>query len=144
MQSVEQRYMGDSVATAGAGKLVVMVYDRLVADFAQAETALEVNDIEGVHRALCHATEVIRYLRATLRLEVWEHAPKLAALYDFLHRETLLADTYKDRARIDQCADIARQLASAWHLAAERYALEDAAAGPGAMVPPALAVHGAA
>jgi flagellar protein FliS len=116
---VEERYVGDSVGTAPPGVLLVMVYDRLESDLIQADAAFDRTDLESVHRSLMHAWEVVRYLRATLVLDAWEAAPKLAALYDFIGKELVQADAFKDRERVARIRPMVSQLAMAWRKAAE-------------------------
>lgn len=138
-QQVEERYVGDSVSTATPGIMLVMVYDKLEADLAQADAAFGFGDLETVHRALAHAWEIVRYLRTTLVLDAWEGAPQLAALYDFIGNELVQADTFKDRERAAACIPVVSQLAAAWRKAAEICA--DSA---GASAPSVVAVNGLA
>jgi flagellar protein FliS len=124
--SLRARYMGDSVATASPHQLLVMLYDRLALDLERAETALEAGDREGARGPLLHAQEIIINLRASLKVEVWDGGPRLAALYAWLLTELIQANLKGDIRRVRDCRKVVEPLRDAWRQAAVSLAANSA------------------
>jgi flagellar secretion chaperone FliS len=121
--SLRARYMGDSVTTASPQQLLVMLYDRLALDLERAETALEAADREGARGPLMHAQEIIINLRGSLKVEVWDGGPRLAALYGWLLTELIQANLKGDIRRVRDCRKIVEPLREAWRQAAASLAV---------------------
>ncbi len=128
MTSPLNRYLQDSVATASPGKLLVMLYDRLVMDLTQGEEALRNGSREVANDKLNHAQEIILELRTTLNVEAWDGAPGLANLYGYLLTELIGANIARDPERVKSCRGHVEPLRDAWREAAAL-----AAAGPAAV-----------
>ena len=92
---LRDRYLQDSINTASPGKLLLMLYDRLVLDLMQGEEALRDRRPGAGHERLTHAQEIVLELRTSLDVEAWSGAPGLASLYGFLYR----ADRREHRPR---------------------------------------------
>src|SRR2546430_16407804 len=90
--SLRARYLADSVTTASPGRLLVMLYDRLVLDLGQAEEALRAGDRETGGARLSHAQDIIIELRSTPGLEALGGAPGLGAVYGLLAAELIRGD----------------------------------------------------
>ena len=116
---IRNRYVGDSVTTASPGRLVTMLYDRLVRDLAAAEAALVATDLEGANTNLIHAQEIIWELAAGLDATKWSGGPALADLYQFMLAELLDANVKKDADKVLSVRGLVEPLADAWHQAAE-------------------------
>ena len=116
---IRNRYVGDSVATASPGRLVTMLYDRLVRDLVAAEAALATRDLEGANGALIHAQEIVWELAAGLDPTKWSGGPALASLYQFILDELLAANVQKDAAKVITVRQLVEPLRDAWHQAAE-------------------------
>jgi flagellar protein FliS len=116
---IRNRYVGDSVSTASPGRLVTMLYDRLVRDLVAAEAALAAADLEGANNNLIHAQEIVWELAAGLDPTKWSGGPALAALYQFMLAELLDANVKKDAAKVVSVRSLVEPLADAWHQAAE-------------------------
>jgi flagellar protein FliS len=116
--ALRARYIGDSVSTASPSRLLVMLYERLVLDLAQAETALHNRDREAGNRHLVHAQDIIMELRATLDVTLWEGAARLASIYTFLVAELMAANVSADPARVAGCRTLVEPLLDAWRQAA--------------------------
>ena len=116
---IRNRYVGTSVDTASPGRLVTMLYDRLVRDLTTAEAALAGSDLEGANNALIHAQEIVWELAAGLDPTKWSGGPALAALYQFMLSELLDANVKKDAAKVASVRTLVEPLADAWHQAAE-------------------------
>jgi flagellar secretion chaperone FliS len=115
---LRNRYLEDSVNTASPGKLLVMLYDRLVLDLQQGEQAIQGGDRETASEKINHAQEIILELRTTLDVDVWEGAAGLAALYSWLLTELIQANIKLDAAKVAVCRGMIEPLRDAWREAA--------------------------
>ena len=115
---LRNRYLQDSIDTASPGKLLVMLYDRLVLDLAQGEEALRAGDRDAAADRITHAQEIILELRTTLDLDAWAGASGLAGLYGFLLTELIQANIKRDADKVASCRGIVEPLRDAWRQAA--------------------------
>jgi flagellar secretion chaperone FliS len=111
-------YMDASVQTASPARLLVMLYDRLVLDCRRALAAQQADDHAEAHQHLVHAQDVVAELRGSLKTDVWEGGPALAALYGHLLVQLVDANVKRDPSRTEHCLELAVGLAEAWREAA--------------------------
>jgi flagellar protein FliS len=116
--NLRDRYLQDSINTATPGKLLVMLYDRLVMDLVQGEEGLRTGDREQANERITHAQEIILELRATLDMEAWAGAAGLASLYGFLLTELIQANIKRDADKVASCRGLVEPLRDAWREAA--------------------------
>ena len=116
--SLRARYLGDSIATASPQQLLVMLYDRLALDLERGHTAMAAGDRETASQQLQHAQEIILELQASLKVEIWDGGPRLAALYSWLLSELIRANMKGDLRRVNDCRKIVEPLRDAWREAA--------------------------
>lgn len=116
--SLRARYLGDSVSTASPQQLLVMLYDRLALDLQRAEVAIGSGDREAANEQLQHAQDIVLELRSSLRIDVWDGGPRLAALYSWLLGELIKANVKGDLRRVGDCRKIVEPLRDAWRGAA--------------------------
>ena len=116
--SLRARYLGDSIATASPQQLLVMLYDRLALDLERAEERLTMGDRDGAREPVMHAQEIVLELRASLKVDVWEGGPRLAALYSWLISELIQANVKGDIRRVRDCRKVVEPLRDAWREAA--------------------------
>jgi flagellar protein FliS len=116
--NLRDRYLQDSITTASPGRLLIMLYDRLVLDLMKGEEALRAGEREMAHERITHAQEIILELRTTLDLEAWSGAPGLASLYGFLLTELIGANIARDADRVAACRSLIEPLRDAWREAA--------------------------
>jgi flagellar protein FliS len=127
---MRDRYLADSVTTASPAKLLVMLYDRLLLDLAQAQAALAGGDREAGSGYLLHAQDIVIELRTSLRMDVWDGAIGLAKIYGFLLGELIVANVQADAGKVAACRTIVEPLVTAWREAAlATISAADAAAG---------------
>ena len=126
--NLRNRYLQDSIDTASPGKLLVMLYDRLVLDLIQGEEALRAEDRDTAADRINHAQEIVLELRTTLNIEAWAGAPGLASLYSFLLTELIQANVRRDADKVGACRALVEPLRDAW-----REAVTLAAATPAAV-----------
>lgn len=112
------RYFGDGVSTASPQQLLVLLYDRLALDLERAQTALMAGDRQGASDQLLHAQDIVLELRASLDVDAWEGAPRLAALYAWLLTELMQANIKQDVRRVIDCRKVVEPLRDAWRGAA--------------------------
>ena len=116
--TLRRRYTSDAVTTASPATLVVMLYSRLVKDLTVAVVGIERHDVEGAHRALIHAQEIVTELSTSLDTSVWPEGEGLRALYDFVLARLVRANTTKDAAIVTECLEIVEPLRDAFAQAA--------------------------
>jgi flagellar protein FliS len=124
--SLRARYLGASIATASPQQLLVMLYDRLALDLERGHDALVAGDREAAGEQLKHAQEIVLELRASLKIEVWDGGPRLAALYSWLLTELIAANVKGDLRRVGDCRRIVEPLRDAWREAAASLAVSSA------------------
>ena len=115
---LRDRYLQDSINTASPGKLLLMLYDRLVLDLMKGEEALRGDDREQAHERITHAQEIVLELRTSLDVEAWSGAPALANLYGWMLTELMGANIAKDPDRVAACRALVEPLRDAWREAA--------------------------
>ena len=116
--SLRARYMGDAVTTASPQRLLVMLYDRLALDLERGQAALFAGDRTAANEQLQHAQDIVIELRSSLKVEVWEGGPRLAALYSWLLSELIAANVKGDANRVSSCRQVVEPLRDAWRQAA--------------------------
>ncbi|MEU4239305.1 flagellar export chaperone FliS [Actinoplanes sp. NPDC026619] len=115
---LRDRYLQDSVNTASPGKLLIMLYDRLVLDLGQAEQALRSDAREEAHDKITHAQEIVIELRTSLDVDAWSGAPALANIYGWMLTELIGANIARDPDRIKAIRELAEPLRDTWREAA--------------------------
>jgi flagellar secretion chaperone FliS len=124
--SLRARYLSDRVATASPQQLLVMLYDRLALDLERGEDLLVRGERQAAGEQIQHAQEIILELRATLKVELWEGGPRLAALYAWLLQELIQANLKGDVRRVRDCRKVVEPLRDAWREAAASLAAKTA------------------
>ncbi|MBT8225373.1 MAG: flagellar export chaperone FliS [Dactylosporangium sp.] len=112
--ALRNRYLGDAVTTASPGRLLVMLYERLVRDLTQAETALRADDRQAGSAQLIHAQDIILELRTSLNTDAWDGAGRLAGIYGFLLTELIAANVNGDADRVASARGLVVPLLEAW------------------------------
>jgi flagellar protein FliS len=115
---LRNRYLADSINTASPGKLLVMLYDRLMLDLVTGEEAIRTGDRDLASERINHAQEIILELRTTLDVEAWAGGPGLASLYGWLLTELIQANIKLDADKVATCRGIIEPLRDAWREAA--------------------------
>lgn len=112
--SAAQRYASDATETVSPARLVTMLYDRLIADLATAEDAMNRGDIATTGSRLGHAQEILLELHSTLDTSVWAAGEGLAALYLWMVNELTRARVDKRPQRVADCRELLVPLREAW------------------------------
>lgn len=111
-------YQNAAIATASPARLLVMLYERLVLDVERALAAQHAGNREEAHRQLVHAQEIVLELRSSLKVELWDGAPMLASIYDFLYLQLVKANVTKDASITEGCLGLVTDLCATWREAA--------------------------
>jgi flagellar secretion chaperone FliS len=111
------RYRTDGMHSLSPQRLLVMLYQRLLADLDRADTAIAASSPPEAHLALVNAQEIINELRIALDHAAWEGAPGLDALYRHLEILLVEANVTKSSAVVAQCRSLLEPLAEAWEQA---------------------------
>jgi flagellar secretion chaperone FliS len=112
--ALRARYLSDTVSTASPGRLLIMLYERLVLDLSQAEHGLRAGDRPRAHERLLHAQDIVLELRTTLNMSEWDGAAALAQLYGYLLTELVGANVGQDADRVAACRGLVEPLLAAW------------------------------
>jgi len=114
----QARYASDAAATVTPGRLLTMLYDRLVQDLSVAEAALHAGDIAVTGERIGRAQEILLELHATLDVSVWPEGEALARIYLWIVGELSQARLRVQPQRIADCRELVEPLRDAWHKAA--------------------------
>jgi flagellar protein FliS len=123
-QFARTAYARDAVLSATPAQLVVMLYARLELDLARAERAQSEERWADAAEPLRHAQDIITELQLALRLDVWDDAEKLFAIYTYLRNALIAANVNHSIERTREAAALIAPLHSAWREAASRLATE--------------------
>lgn len=118
LAAARDRYTGSAVTTASGPTLLLMLYDRLVRDLVNAESALAGRDLARANSELLHAQRIVLELRTSLDITAWSGGPALDELYTFVHTELVLANVEKSPGRVVGCRSLVEPLRDAWRDAA--------------------------
>jgi flagellar protein FliS len=111
-------YANDAVLSASPARLVTLLYDRLLLDLRRADAAFDANDTDGIRTQLQHADRIIAELASSLRLEVWDGADRLLALYVYVSEIIGEAIVESARHRVSEAIGLLEPLRQTWHEAA--------------------------
>src|SRR4051794_30077207 len=109
------QFLRTRVLTASPAQRVVMLYDRLALDLAQARNA---EDPYAAGQHIGHAMEIVGELQASLDLTAGAVADNLSRLYGYAVNE-LVAARCGDLSRLDDVEKVITPLRAAWAEAAD-------------------------
>ncbi|MDH5521551.1 MAG: flagellar export chaperone FliS [Acidimicrobiia bacterium] len=116
MNAALETYRQSSIDTASPGRLIVMLYDGVIASIDKVEAALSTQrpDLATAHSELTRAQAIISELLQTLDMSVGPVAISLASLYEFCHRQLVQANVEKSIEPTRAVRDILADLRDAW------------------------------
>jgi flagellar secretion chaperone FliS len=109
-----QQYQTGAVQTASPGQLVVMLYDGFLRFAAQAQDALERDDIGSAAVPLTKAQAIITELRVSLDMSQGVIASNLASLYIYVTERLSEGRIKKDPSQIVEARKVMADLREAW------------------------------
>ena len=120
-------YNRDAVLNASPARLLTLLYDRLLLDLQRAEVAQLGEDWPVASAQLLHAQEIVTELMSSLRPEVWDGGPGLVAIYSYVLNAMIRANAGRDVVKTRECITLLEPLRTAWHEAALKVSMQEAA-----------------
>lgn len=135
-----EKYRQVQVTSANPASLILMLYDGTIRHLQQAKTKIpdmesaesekKMKLVEDISNHLIIAQKAIGELKRSLRLDVWEGAENLYALYQYLFFRLVDANMQKTLEPIEEVLRIMTELREAWAEAAQNVRKQAAAAAP--------------
>lgn len=107
-------YQDQAVNTADGPRLLLMICERLSADLARAEVAIESRDYATANDNLQHAQRLVRLLRNALDPDGFTGGHELMSVYVFLERHLIKANLEKSITVLRECIDLFQPIHEAW------------------------------
>jgi flagellar secretion chaperone FliS len=114
------RFHADGAGSVSQGRLLVLLYERLLRDLDDAVVGMAARDRDRSHQALIHAQDIVSELDLALDSERWPGAETQSAIYRWLLTELIQANIDQDDVRVRQCRAVVAPLAEAWDEAWQR------------------------
>ncbi len=118
IQNPYSNYAKQGVMTASPGELTVMLYDGCIRFCRRAQMFIEEDNTQEVHNNILRAQQIVMELINTLDLN-YKISDELLSIYEFLHRELIDANVYKDPEIIDGIVGIMTDLRDTWQQASK-------------------------
>lgn len=118
-QELEQRYLADYVRTATPERRLLMLFDYLKMDLANAKEAFGSGDLKQINDSLVHAQEILWALRDPLDVNLALGAA-LRRLYTYCMERLVSMNMNKDPQLLPEVTSIIEQIADANALAFEQ------------------------
>lgn len=119
--SFSQEYLKNTVLTATAEQLQLMLYDGAIRFATRGREALAAGDRAAAFEALDRAQRIVLELGEGLRPEVNPAlAGQMASLYSFIYRRLVEANVQQDVQALDEALRILRHQRETWVLLMER------------------------
>lgn len=121
------QYNQDAILSASPGRLLTMLFDRLLLDLQRAEAAQSEQDWNRASGYLIHAQDIVAELAGTLDVERWDGGQNLLAIYLFSSTKLVSANVEHSVERTREVITIMEPLRQTWHEAAAIVAQQTAA-----------------
>ncbi len=116
----KKKFESQAVSTASPERCVVMLYERLVDDIECALGIFDAKDFKPVFDLLDNAQQIVRLLRAAMRVDIWPEGANLISLYNWFERRISQAAMFQDRKAAEEVLPMLRQLRDTWQKAADQ------------------------
>ena len=116
--AARRHYSRDGLGVVSNERLVVMLFERLDRDLAEAASQCALGDRPATHEAITHAQDIIYELLGALDTDAWEGARDLQEVYVFCLNEMIDANIAQDVGRIGKCRELLQPRGEAWRDAA--------------------------
>lgn len=118
-------YLRNSVLTASPERLQLMLYDAAIKYASQGREALAAQDYEGAFNGFDRAQQIVRQLATGLNRSINPAlVDQMAALYDFILRRMIDANSHRETAAADEAIGLLRHMRETWDLLMSRLAEE--------------------
>jgi flagellar secretion chaperone FliS len=115
--ALRNRYFTDGAGSLSQERLLLALYDRLLADLDQATLAIDERDPSLAHEKLIHGQQIVEELHLALDPNTWPGARQLGAVYLYAHDLLVRANLTKDAAVVREARSVIEPLADAWRAA---------------------------
>lgn len=118
LQNPYQRYKQSSVETAPPERLLIMLYEGAIKFALKTQQALEAKNYEEANRYNLRVQDILAELNQTLDHSYGEIPLRLSRLYDFYHRQMILANMKKDPQMVQPVLTFLQDYRTLWEEAA--------------------------
>jgi len=128
--TARNRFVSDGVGSMPQGKLLVLLYDRMLRDLDEAAVAIDRRDAVAAHEALTHAQDIVAELHSALDVDRWDGAPAMVDIYTFLADLLGRANMAKSLPLVAEARSVIAPLRDTWaeaHAAATESAVPQVA-----------------
>ncbi len=109
-----ESYQNTQVNTLDAGKLIVLLYEKLEENLQLALTHLQEGDMIGKGEAIQKSQDIVMELLMSLNLDAGKIAHDLQALYLFMFRDLNRINLEKDTIALGKILKSVQNLKEAW------------------------------
>jgi flagellar protein FliS len=127
-QAQRSQYTRDAVYSASPVRLLTMLYDRLLLDLRRAEAAQQGENWSVASENLLHAQAIVTELSSSLKVDVWDGAEGLMAVYTHVFTAMVNANINRDARGTAECIALLEPLRQTWHEAAAQLPVQQPAA----------------
>jgi len=114
-------YLKTKILTASPEELRMMLFDGAIKFCHQAKAGLEKQDFEASYNSLMRAQKIVLELSTSLNHDVApEICQKLSALYTYIYRRLIDANTSHDPAAIDEALELLDYEKQTWKMLVEQ------------------------
>jgi flagellar secretion chaperone FliS len=125
--TARNRFVADGMGSTPPGKLLVLLYDRLLRDVDEAAVAIDRRDTVAAHEALTHAQDIVAELHSALDVDRWDGASAMVDIYTFLADLLARANIAKSLPLVVEARSVIAPLRDTW---AEAYVAATESAAP--------------
>jgi flagellar secretion chaperone FliS len=108
-----QAYQQNSLNTASPGELTLMLYNGCLKFIHQAKVAMQAKNIEEKNTNIIKAQKIIQEFMVTLNMDI-TISKDLMAMYDYLYRRLMEANTKNDVAILDEVSGFVTEYRDTW------------------------------
>lgn len=109
-----EQYKRQQFETASQGRLILMLYEGALKNLRMALENIDKKNVNGAHRCLIKAQQIIMELNLSLNMDAGEIAENLRSLYIYIHQRLVQANVKKDGTIIQEAIDLLSELKEAW------------------------------
>ncbi|WP_018660723.1 flagellar export chaperone FliS [Heyndrickxia acidiproducens] len=113
-QNPYQAYQNNSISTASAGELTLMLYNGCLKFIHLARVAMQNKNIEEKNKNIQKAQNIIRELMVSLDTEKFAAAEKMLAIYEFMLHELIAANIKNDPGKLDTVEELVTGFRDTW------------------------------
>lgn len=114
-------YFENTVKTATPAKLVEMLYANAVERLEKSKTLIKEKNFVEANKQIIRVEDIINELNISLNMEIGGEVSKnLRAMYNYMYRRLLEANTKKDIEIVDEVQGLIKELLDTWREAMKK------------------------